>query len=76
MFIEIHDESSKANDKRVSINVDWIKAIHPAEDDEGCNIVVGDGYVSDGIPVELYLAKESYEIVKAMLKPFNTNWNK
>ena len=71
-FIEITDISSKADNQRVLINVDWIKAIHSTMDDNGCNIVVGDGYTYDSrigeIPVELYTAKESYDQIKAMLR--------
>jgi hypothetical protein len=68
-FIEIHDESSNCEDKRVLLNVDWIKAIHPTEDGEGCNVIVGDGYaISSSVPVECYLAKESFDILKAMIK--------
>jgi hypothetical protein len=71
-FIEITDISSKAENQRVLINVDWIKAIHSTQDDDGCNIIVGDGYSYDSrlgeIPVEVFPAKESYDQVKAMLR--------
>ena len=46
---------------KFTVNVDWIKAILPAE--QGARIIIGDGRPGvgdDGLPPELFIVKESY----------------
>ena len=67
-FIEVTDRSIN---KRVLINVDWIKTVFPLGD--GASIIVGDGYA---VPIneeqpERYDVVETYGAVRALIMSTN-----
>jgi hypothetical protein len=69
MFIEITDQSFKSSDQRCLLNTDWIKGVFP-DDEGGCKVLLGDGYAvsPNEVPVEMFLAKESYDQLKAIMR--------